>query len=83
MPALVSIIVVIGFTFLVILGAVRVFADLLAMSSHPHPSFPEEFPEEDRESLDRNVPDTSSAAVQSAATSAAAGMSTGADLSCT
>jgi hypothetical protein len=50
MRVLLSIIVVIGFTFLVILGALRVLADLLAMNTHRHPSFSDEFPEEDRES---------------------------------
>jgi hypothetical protein len=34
MGVILSIIVVIGFTFLMILGALRVIADLLAMSTH-------------------------------------------------
>jgi hypothetical protein len=55
MRVLLSISVVIGFTFLLVLGALRVVADLLAMSAHPQPSFPEEFPEEGRESLDGHV----------------------------
>jgi hypothetical protein len=51
MRVILSIIVVIGFAFLVILGALRVLADLLAMNTHRQSSFPDEFPEEDRESL--------------------------------
>ena len=54
MRVLLSIIVVIGFAFLVILGALRLVADLVAMSTHRQPSFPDEVAEEDRESLDRN-----------------------------
>jgi hypothetical protein len=46
---LLSVIVVIGFIFLVILGALCLVADdLLATSAHRQPSFPDEFPEEDR-----------------------------------
>jgi hypothetical protein len=51
MRVLLSIIVVIGFTFLVIMGALRVLADLLTMNTHRQPSFSDEFPEDDRESL--------------------------------
>jgi len=40
----ISIIVVIGFTFLVILGALRLVTDLVAMSTHRQPSFPDELP---------------------------------------
>jgi hypothetical protein len=72
MGVLLSIIVVIGFTLLVILGALRVVADLLAVSTHRQPSFPDEFPEEGRESLDRNRPGTSSFDVEAPARSAAA-----------
>jgi len=64
MGVLLSIIVVIGFTFLVILGALRLVADLLAMNTHRQPSFSDESPEEDRESLDRNRPGASSFAVE-------------------
>jgi hypothetical protein len=63
MLVLLSIILVIGFTFLVILGALRVLVDLLALSTYRQPSFPDEFPEEGRESLDRNRPGTSSFAI--------------------
>jgi hypothetical protein len=71
MRVLLSIIVVIGFTFLVILGALRLVADLVAMSTHRQPSFPDEFAEKDRESLDRNRPGISSFAVEAPARSAA------------
>ena len=40
----ISIIVVSGFTFLVILGALRLVTDLVAMSTHRQPSFPDELP---------------------------------------
>jgi hypothetical protein len=56
MPVLLSIIVIAGFTFLVILGALRLVTDLLAMSAHRQPSFPDEFTEEARESPDRSDP---------------------------
>jgi hypothetical protein len=72
MAALFSIIVIAGFTFLVILGALRLVADLLAMSTHRQPAFSDEFSEEVRESLDLNRPGTSSFAVESPAGSAAA-----------
>jgi hypothetical protein len=72
MPVLLSIIVIAGFTFLVILGALRLITDLLAMSAHRQPSFTDEFTEEARESLDLNRPGTSSFAVESPARRAAA-----------
>jgi hypothetical protein len=50
MRVLLSIIILIGFTFLVILCALHVLADLLATNTHRQPSFSDEFPEEDRES---------------------------------
>ena len=75
MRVLLSISVAIGFTCLVVLGALRVVADLLAMSTHPQPSFPDEFPEEGRESVEGNRPATSSSAAESPARGAAAGMS--------
>ncbi len=46
----ISIIVVIGLIFLVILGALRLVADLVVVNTHRQPSFPDELPEEDRES---------------------------------
>jgi hypothetical protein len=45
MLVLISIIVVIGFTFLVILGALRLVTDLVAMSAHRQPSLPDEPPD--------------------------------------
>jgi hypothetical protein len=72
MPVLLSIIIIAGFTFLVILGALRLVTDILAMSTHRQHSFPGEFPEEARESLDLNRPGTSSFAVESPARTAAA-----------
>jgi hypothetical protein len=60
MRLVLSIIIALGFTLLVILGALRLVADLLAIDSHRQPSFPDEFPEGDRESLDRNRPGASS-----------------------
>jgi len=72
MRLVLSIIIALGFTLLVILGALRLVADLLAMSTHRQPSFPDEFPEEDWESLDRNRPGASSFAVEAPANSAIA-----------
>jgi hypothetical protein len=60
MRLILSVIIGLGFTLLVILGALRLVADLLAMNTLRQPSFPKEFPEEDRESLDRNRPAASS-----------------------
>jgi len=59
MHVLLSIVIVIGFLFLVIVGALRVMADLLEISTHQQPSFPDEFPEEGRESLDLHRSGTS------------------------
>jgi hypothetical protein len=64
MRLVLSLIIALGFTFLVILGALRLVADILAMSTHRQPSFRDEFPDEDRESLDRNRPRTSLRAAQ-------------------
>jgi hypothetical protein len=61
MRLVLSVIIGLGFTLLVILGALRLVADLLAMSTYRQPSFPDEFPEKDRESLDRNRPGASQA----------------------
>jgi hypothetical protein len=72
MRLVLSIIIALGFTLLVILGALRLVADLLAISTYRQPSFPDEFPEEDRESLDRNRPGASSFAVDATANSAIA-----------
>jgi hypothetical protein len=48
-----SIIVIIGLTFLVIVGALRLVADLVVVNTHQQPSFPDEFSEEDRASEER------------------------------
>jgi hypothetical protein len=72
MRLVLSVIIALGFTLLVILGALRLVADLLAMSTHRQPSFPDEFSEEDRESLDRNRPGASSFAVEGPANRAVA-----------
>jgi hypothetical protein len=45
-----SIIVVIGLIFLVIIGALRLVADLLVLNTHRQPSFPDEISEESRDS---------------------------------
>jgi hypothetical protein len=49
------IIVVIGLLFLVIIGALRLVADLLVMNTHRQPSFPDELPEEDPGSEERQI----------------------------
>jgi hypothetical protein len=50
MHILLSIIVAIGLTLLVILGALRLVADLLVENTHRQPSFPDELSEEGRDS---------------------------------
>jgi hypothetical protein len=68
MHLLLSLAIVIGFTFIVVLGLLSVVADLLTLTRHRPPSIFDEFPEEDQESTDRNRPSTSSYAVDSQAT---------------
>ena len=53
MHILLSIIVAIGLTLLVILGALRLVADLLVGNTHRQPSFPDEFSAEGRDSEQR------------------------------
>jgi hypothetical protein len=65
MHLLFSIAIVIGFTFVVVLGLLSVMADLLTLTRHPPPSFFHEFTEEDQESTSRNGLRTSSYAVDS------------------
>ena len=72
MRLVLSVIIALGFTLLVILGALRLVADLVAMSTHRQPSFPDEFSGEDRESPDRNRPGASSFAVEGPANRAVA-----------
>lgn len=60
MHLLFSIAVVIGFTFVVVLGVLSVLTDLLALTRRRPPSIFEEFSEEDRESENRNRLSTSS-----------------------
>jgi len=49
MRLLLSIFVVIGFTFVVVLGLLSVVADLLALTRHRPPSIFDESPEDDQE----------------------------------
>jgi hypothetical protein len=53
MRLLLSIIVVIGFTCVVVLGLLSVVADLLALTRHRPPSVFDEFSEEDQEFEER------------------------------
>jgi hypothetical protein len=55
MRLLLSIIVVIGFTFVVVLGLLSVVADLLALTRHRPPSIFDEFPDEDQEFEDQKL----------------------------
>ena len=58
MRLLLSIIVVIGFTFVVVLGLLSVVADLLALTRHRPPSiFDESAEEEDQELDDQELED--------------------------
>jgi hypothetical protein len=57
MRLLLSIIVVIGFTFVVVLGLLSVVADLLALTRHRPPSIFDEFPDEDQEFEDQEFED--------------------------
>ena len=68
MRLLLSIIVVIGFTFVVVLGLLSVVADLLTLTRHRPPSFFDESSEGDQESALPNGLSTSSYAVNSQAT---------------
>jgi hypothetical protein len=67
MRLLLSIAIVIGFTFIVVLGLLSAVADLLTLTRHRPPSMFGEFAEEDQESTDRNGLRPSSYAVESQA----------------
>jgi hypothetical protein len=72
MHLLFSIVVVIGFAFVVVLGALIVVRDLLASTKHRPPSVLDAFRENDQESEDRNRRDTSRYAVDAQASRAVA-----------
>lgn len=57
MRLLLSIAIVIGFTFIVVMGVLSVVRDLLALTSHRPPSFFDDFPDEDPESEDQESED--------------------------
>jgi hypothetical protein len=57
MRLLLSIIVVIGFTFVVVLGLRSFVADLLALTRHRPPSVFDEFAEDDQESEEQESED--------------------------
>jgi hypothetical protein len=61
------IIIVIGFIVVVVLGALSVVTDLLAINNYRPPLLSDEDPEEDRETEDRSPRGTSSYAVNSRA----------------
>ena len=54
MHLLLSIVVVVGFAVVVVLGALSVVRDLLALTKHRPPSVFDELREDDQESEDRN-----------------------------
>jgi hypothetical protein len=72
MRLLLSIAIVIGFAFVVVVGVLSVFRDLLALTSHRPPSFFDDFPDDDPESEDWNRSGTSSYAVDAQASRTAA-----------
>jgi hypothetical protein len=63
MHLLLSIVAVIGFAFVVLLGAMSVARDLLALTRHRPPSVFDALREDDQESEDRNRRSTSPYAV--------------------
>ena len=63
MHLLLSIVAVIGFSFVVLLGAMSVARDLLALTRHRPPSVFDALREDDQESEDRNRRGTSPYAV--------------------
>ena len=67
MHLLLSIVAVIGFAFVVLLGAMSVARDLLALTRHRPPSVFDVLREDDRESADRNRRSTSPYAVNTQA----------------
>jgi hypothetical protein len=68
MRLLLSIVVVIGFTFIVVLGLLSVLADLLALTRHRPPSVFEQFAEEDEESEEEEWEDRNAQATPTVAT---------------
>lgn len=68
MHLLLSIIVVTGFIFVVVLGVLSIAADLLAIDFFRPPLLSDEDPEEDREPEDRSQPGASSYPVDAQAT---------------
>ena len=67
MHLLLSIVAVIGFSFVVLLGAMSVARDLLALTRHRPPSVFDALREDDQESEDRNRRRTSPYAVNTQA----------------
>ena len=67
MSLLLSVVVVLGFAALVVLGALSVVRDLLALTKHRPPSVFDELREDDQESEDRNRRSTSAYAVDAQA----------------
>ena len=67
MHLLLSIVVVIGFAFVVVLGALSVARDLLALTKHRPPSVFDALREDDQESEDWNRRGTSTYAVNAQA----------------
>ena len=63
MQLLLSVVVVFGFAVVVVLGALSVVRDLLALTKHRPPSVFDELREDDQESKDRNRRSTSPYAV--------------------
>jgi len=57
MRLLLSIAIVIGFTFVAVVGVLSIVRDLLALTSHRPPSFFDDFPDEDPESDDQESGD--------------------------
>jgi hypothetical protein len=67
MQLLLSVVVVVGFAVVVVLGALSVVRDLLALTKHRPPSVFDELREDDQESEDRNRRSTSAYAVDAQA----------------
>ena len=72
MHFLLSIVVVIGFSVVVVLGTLSLVGDLLALTKHRPPSVFDELREDDQESEDRNRRSTSPYAVDAQANRTAA-----------
>ena len=72
MHLLLSIVVVIGFAVVVVLGTLSIVRDLLALTKHRPPSVFDELREDDQESEDRNRRSTSPYAIDAHASRTAA-----------